>query len=238
MTHGGWTDSAAAWITQQGEQGDQARRYILDPAMHARLSTRSFHRALDVGCGEGRFCRQMAELGISVTGIDPVASLIQHAINKDPNGQYQIASAEQLPFADNTFDLVISYLTLIDIPDFRRAIGEMSRVLEPGGTLLIANLTPHNSAGMRAGWQKNTTGQPTHFGIDDYSNEWAEWVEWANIKVQNWHRPLSAYMQAFLSCNLELRFYDEPMAASDYVDEHHMHARAPWFNVMEWQLSQ
>ena len=45
-----------------------------------------------------------------------------------------------------SFDLVVSYLTLVDIADFRTAIGEMTRVLKPGGALLIANLTGFTSA--------------------------------------------------------------------------------------------
>lgn len=236
MTHGGWTDSAQAWVTQQGEHGDQARRYILDPAILARIEGRSFTSALDVGCGEGRFCRILGELNIQCSGIDPVAEFIQLATNKDPNGDYQVSSAEDLPFAENSFDLVISYLTLIDIPDFRQAIAEMARVLQPGGTLLIANLTPHNSASMRGGWQYDDQGTPIHFAIDDYSDEWAEWVEWANIRVQNWHRPMSAYMQALLDAQLILRHFDEPKPLSGYVDKEHMNARAPWFNLMEWQL--
>ena len=45
-----------------------------------------------------------------------------------------------MPFPGASFDLVVSYLTLIDIADFRLALQEMVRVLQPGGTLLIANL--------------------------------------------------------------------------------------------------
>jgi ubiquinone/menaquinone biosynthesis C-methylase UbiE len=59
---------------------------------------------------------------------------------RDPGGDYQLARAEALPFPNASFDLVVSYLTLIDIANFRLALMEMARVLMPAGTLLIANL--------------------------------------------------------------------------------------------------
>src|SRR5690349_5255310 len=127
----GWEQSAAAWIAEQGEHGDWARQNILDPVMLERVRARAFKRALDVGCGEGRFCRMLQARGISAVGIDPTPALLNVAIARDPAGRYQLAGAEALPFADASFDLVISYLTLIDIHDFRAAIGEMVRVLEP-----------------------------------------------------------------------------------------------------------
>ena len=137
----GWDQSAATWIAVQGERGDWARQNILDPVMLERVLAKPFKRALDVGCGEGRFCRLLQTHQISAVGIDPTNALIDAARAHDPAGSYELARAEALPFPDASFDLVISYLTLIDIDDFRAAIGEMVRVLEPGGTLLIANLT-------------------------------------------------------------------------------------------------
>ena len=66
----GWDDSAAAWIDDMGERGDFSREFILDPALKARIALKTFANALDVGCGEGRFCRLLEGLGIAATGID------------------------------------------------------------------------------------------------------------------------------------------------------------------------
>ena len=63
MENGGWSDSAAAWIAALGDEGDFTRRYVTDPAMVARIEGRAFRVALDVGCGEGRFCRILRRLG-------------------------------------------------------------------------------------------------------------------------------------------------------------------------------
>nr|WP_245331975.1 class I SAM-dependent methyltransferase [Bradyrhizobium sp. NAS80.1] len=72
----GWAASAAAWIIEQGDEGDYGRRFVLDAPMQARIEGRGFRNALDVGCGEGRFCRIMQRAGICTTGIDPTEALL------------------------------------------------------------------------------------------------------------------------------------------------------------------
>jgi SAM-dependent methyltransferase len=127
MTNG-WDESAAAWIADMGTRGDYGREFVLDQPMIGRVKGRGFQRALDVGCGEGRFCRMLKELGVTAIGIDPTKVLVQHANQQDPEGEYRLGIAEALEFADRSFDLVVSYLTLIDIPDVGAAIAEN----EPG----------------------------------------------------------------------------------------------------------
>jgi hypothetical protein len=60
-----------------------------------------------------------------------------------------------------------SYLTLVDIADFRKAIGEMARVLKAGGSLLIANRFA--SACAAQGWVEDEEGQRLHFPVDAIS---------------------------------------------------------------------
>lgn len=234
MTNG-WDESAAAWITDQGEDGDFGRKFVLDPPMLERVTDRGFTRALDVGCGEGRFCRMLRARGIAATGIDPTEELLEMARRRDPDGDYRFGRAEQLDFADASFDLVVSYLTLIDIPDIAAAIPEMVRVLRPGGTLLVANLTSFNTAGQPLGWHQGADGE-VQFAIDHYMTERADWVQWRGIRIHNWHRPLSHYMSLFLGERLELRAFLEPMPTADAPAQAiERHRRVPYFVLMEWQ---
>lgn len=231
----GWEDSAAAWIADQGESGDEARRYILDPAMRERLSGRGPASLLDVGCGEGRLCRMARAWGMKTTGLDPTRGLLNRARELDPAGHYVEASAEAMPFEAAAFDAVVSYLSLIDIPDYRAAIAEMARVLKPGGTLLVANLTAMNTSGGGLRWQKDLLGNKRFFALDHYMTERPSWEEWRGIRVQNWHRPLSAYMQAFLSQGLTLIHFDEPVPEGGDPKWIEDYKRMPWFLVMEWR---
>ena len=232
---GGWRESAGAWIASLGEEGDFTRRYVTDAAMVARIEGRAFRVALDVGCGEGRFCRILRQLGIAPTGIDPTPSLIEEAMRRDPSGDYRIGRAEALEFPDAGFDLVVSYLTLIDIPGLEEAVSEMARVLAPGGTLLIANLASFSTAGAETGWIAATDGTRLHFAVDRYLEERAIHVEWEGIRIVNWHRPLSRYLGLLLEQGLRLVHFAEPGASGPDPAEIADYERAPWAYVMEWR---
>src|SRR5262245_17553475 len=189
---------------------------------------------LDVGCGEGRFCRMLRAEGVQAIGIDPTEALLDRARSSDPEGDYRTGRAEALEFADERFDLVVSYLSLIDIPDYRAAIDEMHRVLKPGGSLLIANLNGFASAVKDGGWRTDDDGVE-RFEIDDYLEERSLWAEWNGIRIQNWHRPLSAYMGAFLDRGLRLRHFAEPAPQDVSSTKSRRYLRVPWFVMMEWE---
>ena len=234
----GWDSSARAWIDsmgERGERGDWGRQHVLDPVMMARVGKGRFVNALDVGCGEGRFCRMLKAAGIAATGVDPTPAMLDAARMRDPSGDYRLGRAEALDFADASFDLVVSYITLVDIPDFRAAIREMARVLRPGGALLMANLTGYISACIDKGWVKGSGGEYLHYPVDNYLGEFPLWLEWSGIRIVNWHRPLDAYMTAFLDAGLSLKFFAEPAPASGDADHQERARRVPWFVVMEWQ---
>jgi SAM-dependent methyltransferase len=218
-----------------GERGDWGREHVLDPVMLGRVAAGRFANALDVGCGEGRFCRMLKAAGVAATGIDPTHQLVEAARRRDPSGDYRLGHAERLEFEPASFDLVVSYLTLVDIADFRTAISEMARVLKPSGSLLIANLTGFTSACAAEGWVRDEAGRRLHFPVDRYLDEFPFWLEWAGIRIENWHRPLAAYMAALLESGLHLTFFAEPAPLSGEAPCRENYRRVPWFVVMEWR---
>lgn len=237
MSDNGWKASAKAWIKDMGEAGDYGRRYVLDAPMVERLRRLKPGKALDVGCGEGRFCRILRAEGFDPVGLDPTVELLDAARAKDPQGTYVEGRGEALDFADASFDLVVSCLSLIDIERADRAIAEMARVLKPGGTLLVANLTGFSSARSRDGWRRDLLGRLSHFGIDRYLEPRASWQGWRGINIINWHRPLKDYMQWFLSAGLVLTHFDEPAPTGGPPERADRYRRAPWYVILEWRKS-
>jgi ubiquinone/menaquinone biosynthesis C-methylase UbiE len=194
-------------------------------------------RVIDVGCGEGRFCRMLGERGATCIGIDPTATLLRAAREHGVASPVR-AVAEALPFAASTFDLAVTYITLVDIEHYREAIAEMARVLRPGGRLLAANIG-FVSASIEAngGWRRDDAGNRLFVPIDRYAEEWAEVYDWSGIRIRNYHRPLSGYMSAYLGAGLLLREFLEPTPPERFrsVPEFSGAFRVPWFNVMLWQ---
>jgi SAM-dependent methyltransferase len=230
----GWNASARAWINVIGSEGDWGRRHVLDAPMLARVRERGFRDAVDIGCGEGRFCRMLAAEGIRSIGIDPTAELIRSARERDPQGDYRIEPAEALSLADASMDLAVAYLSLIDIPDLPRALAETYRVLRPGGAFLIANLQSFNTAAVPLGWTREPDGS-RRFCIDHYLEERIVQTAWRGIDVHNWHRPMHVYLQGLLDAGFELVHFAEPAPQGVADDKAQRYRRVPNFLVMEWR---
>jgi hypothetical protein len=100
---------------------------------------------------------------------------------------------------------------------------------------LIANLTGFTSACAAEGWIRDEAGRRLHFPVDRYLDEFSFWLEWAGIRIENWHRPLAAYMEALLESGLHLTFFAEPAPMSGEAPRRENYRRVPWFVVMEWR---
>jgi len=104
-------------------------------------------RTLDLGCGEGRLTRHLAGLGYDVRGVDRSEAMIAAAREADSAITFDLADAAALPYADGSFDLVVAFLSLMDMDDMAGAIRESVRVLAPGGRLCLVVVHPINAAG-------------------------------------------------------------------------------------------
>lgn len=231
----GWEYSASAYVAFQ-DRGDLNRTLLLDPVMLEQCGEVARQRVLDLGSGEGRFCRMLADRGARPTGIDLTPELVRIARDRRAGSDdYVRGTAECLPFADASFDIVISYITLVDIVDFHAAITESARVLTPGGRMVAANLGFVTAS---QGWLKDDDGNRLYHRVDRYAEEFSQVYEWEDIRITNWHRPLAAYMSAYLEAGLELRAFLEPvpedqsLRTDPYFEDWF---RVPLCNVMTWQ---
>jgi demethylmenaquinone methyltransferase/2-methoxy-6-polyprenyl-1,4-benzoquinol methylase len=93
-------------------------------------------RALDLACGTGDIAFALAAHGADVTGLDITHRMLQIARAKGTAARFVTGDMLALPFRDEAFDIVTTGYGLRNVPDLARAIGEMRRVLRPGGVLL------------------------------------------------------------------------------------------------------
>jgi len=119
-------------------------------------------RLLDVGCGEGTFTRVLANGFREVHGIDVQEHYLarfRETVKGDDRFSVLNMSASAMKFADDFFDSIVSIETLEHVPELAAAAAEISRVLRPGGELLITvpnRWFPFENHGIRIGsWQKH-----------------------------------------------------------------------------------
>jgi SAM-dependent methyltransferase len=102
-------------------------------------------RTLDVGCGTGTFAAALADRGGKVWGIDPSPEMLAEAGAKHSRARFKQGRAEALPFKDAWFERAVVRLAL-HLFDRPRALGEIARVLVPGGRLVVATFDPAHFA--------------------------------------------------------------------------------------------
>jgi SAM-dependent methyltransferase len=198
-----WEEQARNWIAWVRRPGlDSYWTYRDD--FFALLPKPGF-AALDLGCGEGRVSRDLAERGYRVTGFDASASMVDAAREAHPEGDYLVADAADLPFEDDSYDLVVAYNVLMDVSDVDGAVREAARVLMPGGRLCLAITHPITNPDDR---------ESPYFESAPFHDE----VERDGLRMvfTGWSHPLSTFTDALERAALliesvrEPRWKDEP----------------------------
>jgi malonyl-CoA O-methyltransferase len=118
-------------------------------------------RILDLGAGTGEALKPLIEKypQAEIIALDIAEAMLQQAKRKLSWWQrlrqrvsFVSAEAEQLPFADNSIDMVVSNLTLQWCDDLAQVFGELQRVIAPGGTVLFTTFGPDSLKELRAAW--------------------------------------------------------------------------------------
>lgn len=119
---------------------------IVGESLAEACDLRFDERVLDVAAGNGNATLAAARRGCKVTSTDYVDTLLtngaERARAEHLDVKFQTADAEALPFAEASFDAVLSTFGVMFAPDHARAAAEMARVCRPGGRIGLANWTP------------------------------------------------------------------------------------------------
>lgn len=138
-----WGARARDWADIQ--EGQVAAAYH---AVLGRAGVGAGTRHLDAGCGAGMAAALSASLGASVAGLDASAALLEIARERTPSGDFRQGDLEDLPFGDDSFDLVTGFNAFQFAGDATQALREAGRVTRPGGRIVV--LTWGDPEGMEA----------------------------------------------------------------------------------------
>ncbi len=233
-----WEALAHAWITEMRSGRNPMRAGMLDRYMLKLCGDVQGLAVLDCGCGEGRFCRMMAERGAArVLGLDTCEPMLAAARDLASDREvYRIADVEDLGWiAEASFDLAVSYLNHCDLTDFMANVREVHRVLKPGGKFVVCNLHPMRSA--VGGWHRSHDGAKLHVILDRYFDEGPRQWRMLGCDFTNFHRTLETYVNGFLQAGFVLERFVEPtvtpeeLAAYPEMDDE---TRVP--NFVLWRL--
>lgn len=141
-----WTKRAPGYSEVNREELQTAQRQVWSRALDDRIqahfqgAARESLRVLDVGTGPGFFAIILTELGYRVTAVDYTEAMLEQARqNAGPLAEairFCRMNAEELSFADGSFDVIVSRNLTWNLPAPERAYAQWSRVLKPGGLLL------------------------------------------------------------------------------------------------------
>jgi SAM-dependent methyltransferase len=237
-----WDQNADLWADHVRKGWDYYREHFNNPAMLRFIGDLNGKTALDAGCGEGYNTRLLARAGARMVGIDISPRMIDLARQEERNEplgiRYEVASFCDLSLLeDASFDVVVSFMALMDGPDFGSAAREIHRVLRPAGELTFSITHPcFMTRGY--GWIEDESGTAAKLTVSDYFARQPYVERWRFSKgptpndaepfaVPVFPRTLSEYVNTLIDAGFVVRGIEEPRPTEEACREH------PW--LQRWR---
>lgn len=198
-----WDRAAEWWNAEAGDRGVWHQQNDIDPVIFQILGSIKNKKILEIGCGNGYFSRNLAGKGAMVTAVDISKKFIAIAKKKEklnPLGiKYFIGDAAHLlGFKNQSFDIVVANMCLMDITDAEKALKEIGRVIKVGGRLVFS-ITHPVFCDFYQQWIIIKHNNKKYFAraIAKYFTTCSKKkVLWASgIKTTYFHRPFSVYFE-------------------------------------------
>lgn len=247
-----WNKSASAWAENVGKGYDIYRDEFNNPNFFKFIGSIKNKNILDAGCGEGRNTRLFAKMGAKVTAIDISKKMIEFAQKeevKNPLGiDYKIGSMSDLSFLDNeSFDVVISTMALMDCSDYQSSVKEFYRTLKKGGELFF-NICHPCFMTKDYGWIETFEGEKKkykllvsdYFEKEPWINKWKfshnpEKGKQEQFELLFFTRTISEYVNTLIEQGFVLKKLGEPQPSKELTEKYSGFKRwqeaAPFFYV-------
>ena len=194
-----------------------SRMYFIMPYMLNLLGNVEGKKILDLGCGEGGYSRELAKRNADVVAIDcsedSIAYSIEQAkVNGLPIQHYIRNSNDLYGINDNTFDIVLCSMMLMDCEDFEGTIREAVRVLKPSGRLYASVLHPCFNGNHDHGIGRQGKGINREVVVKNYfqPTQWEAPLPNGTTPVVWRHRTLEDYVKTFIKSGLTIVDLNEP----------------------------
>ncbi|MBE9197592.1 MULTISPECIES: class I SAM-dependent methyltransferase [unclassified Nodularia (in: cyanobacteria)] len=204
--------------------------YYERPAMFSLLSHIKFKRVLDAGCAGGIYSEWLINHGAEVVSIDisnKMVKLTQERL-KDRGEVYQADLNQPLTFLNNnSFDLILSSLTLHYLRDWEQVFQEFHRILSPKGLFLFSTHHPFMDFQL---FEK-----ADYFATDLLEDSWQGYGN-TPVSVRFYRRPLSAMTSALKSAGFVIKQIVEPRPTEEckqlYPQDYEKLSQKPWFLII------
>jgi SAM-dependent methyltransferase len=140
VARGSLEDGYAQWSESYDDEPRNGLFDIDEPFVHVIVDGLPTGVALDAACGTGRFAGILADQGHQVIGVDNSAAMLDVARRRVPSAEFLLGELGQLPMADDSVDVITCGLALSHVRDLGPVMAEFSRVLRPGGHLVISDV--------------------------------------------------------------------------------------------------
>lgn len=219
-----WSEFTDEDLENFGEDGDTARKDLIDPTIFELLEDVEGKIILDAGCGNGYLSRKLAHQGAIVTGVEPATNLFKYCLwkeNQEKLGVTYLQRDLSELSTDKQFDAVLLINVLMDIPDHKTALQNCVSALKSGGNLIISILHP---------------------AFPGFENDWlalghveiSEYFKATPVKQKYGYffpRPLSTYINDLISMGCSIKKVVEPQLSDSAEESRNKHV--PQFLVIK-----
>lgn len=193
---------------------------VVQPAMPQLLpDDLTDTRVLDLGCGEGWFCGIALAAGArSVVGVDPSALMLERARASiaDPRASFVNGFAEDVEFDAESFDVVVSVLSLHYVEDYAGVVGSVARWLAPGGVFAMVIEHPMGTSQREMDWIKDGD-RLIAWPVYGYDNEGERQEHWYVDGVVKYHRRVDTTVNTLIDAGLVVEKLLEPAPTAQAV---------------------
>lgn len=215
--------------------------YIEKPAMARLLPVLTGKDVLCLGCGSGEEIQLLNEAR-HIAGLDRSNELLRIARQQHAHAAFRQGDMEQLPYDDETFDVVYSSLALHYVSDYTRTLGEAFRVLRPEGTMLFSTIHPMLWAAQVDRYEGGTRkimgfeiqqNELTGLYGDYFQARKVHDVWFGEMDVSFYVQPLQDTFNQIIASGLQILQYDEPQPITALADVYRplyeIYSRLPTF---------